>query len=143
MLSFTTLARCSALATIAAAGLSAVPAYAESYQTRITAFVPTSCSAGLDGSFSQLSADSFSLGNVVQYCNTRFQLSLNHSALDTNAQLSFGGSSVSVGQDMTVMKALANPTANSSDQMVLSGVDQAKAQEFGSSLTVTISPIAF
>jgi hypothetical protein len=140
---FPILTRCSAFAAIAAASAIAAPANAESYRTQITAFVPTSCSAGLNGSFSQLSADSFSLGSITQFCNTRFQLLLNHDAIDTNAQLTFGGSPVSLGQDITMVKPLADPAANIDEQMILSGVDQAKAQQFGSSITVTISPVAF
>ncbi len=143
MRSIWNLARCSLIVATAAAGLSAAPAQAKSYQTRISAQVPTNCSAGISGSFSRLSADSFSLGSVEQYCNLRFQLSLTHSTPEATAQLSFGGSAVSLGQDTTVLKPLANPTANAADQVVLAGVNEAQAQQFGSSLTVTISPIAF
>ena len=124
-------------------GLMAQAANAESYETRLTAFVPTSCSADLGGSFSQIGADAFTLGSVNQYCNTRFQLSLSHGAVADAGQLSFGGSLVSTGAGATILKPMADPAANVSEELVIYGFNASEADEFRSALTVTVSPIAF
>ncbi|MEP7350738.1 MAG: hypothetical protein ABI668_12430 [Sphingorhabdus sp.] len=128
---------------LAATGVAAAPAYAENYQTRLTAFVPTSCSADIVGSFSQVGSDSYTLGSINQYCNTRFQLSLSHGAIAQTGQLSFGGALVTSGSDATILKSMANPVANGSDELVIYGFNAAQADEFRTTLTVTVSPIAF
>ncbi len=133
----------SAAAVVTALGLMAAPASADSYKTRLTAYVPTSCSADFDASFSQTGADVFTLGTINQFCNTRFQLSLNHGSIVNAGRVSFGGSMVSAGSGTTMLKTLANPVANGSDALVIFGFDAEQADIFRSSLTVTVSPIAF
>jgi hypothetical protein len=130
-------------AALAAFLMAATPAQAETYETRLTAFVPTSCSADLSGSFGQIGENAFTLGSVNQYCNTRFQLSLSHGAVAQAGQLSFGGSRVSTGAGATVLKPMADPAANISEELVIYGFNAAEADEFRSALTVTVSPIAF
>ena len=131
------------LAVLAAMAGASTSAQAESYDIKVRAFVPTSCSADFVANFSQVGTDSFSLGTINQFCNTRFQLSLMHNAVTSTGSASLGGNLANLGTTETVLKAVANPIANASELLVLHGVDSTTADQFQSIMVVSIAPIAF
>jgi hypothetical protein len=131
-----------AVATIALI-CAASSAQAESYDIKLQAFVPTSCSADFSEGFTPVNANSFALGHVNQFCNTRFQLTLNHGAVAPSGFATLGGAVVNLTGAQSDLKALANPVANASEELVIHGFDQAQAEEFRSVLVVTVSPVAF
>jgi hypothetical protein len=118
-------------------------AQAESYDIRLRAFVPTSCSADFKENFSQVSAASFALGRIDQSCNTRFQLVLSHGAVGPSAYATLGGQLVHLGSTQTELKALAKPVANASEELAIHGFNSTQAEKFRSVMVVTVSPLAF
>ena len=136
--------RAAIAAAVATISLSATSAQAKDYQIRLSAFVPTSCSANIEGTVGQIDADTFSLGHINQFCNTRFQLSLNHGMVSRGSQFNFGGDIIPAnGDGSTVLKALSAPVAYGRDELLVSGFNADQASELGSTLTVTVSPIGF
>jgi hypothetical protein len=124
------------------AGVLASPAAAESnsYDVMLRAYVPIECEADIDGSVSALSNQSFSLGNVRQYCNAPFQMSIMHQALNTTAQLQFKSNLVAVGSASTLVQSSTSAT-DSNAPLVLHGVNMAEAENFAASMTLAVTPL--
>jgi hypothetical protein len=132
---------------IAAAALAsfgaAASAHAESYDIKLQAYVPTSCSADFAEDFSALTASSFTLGRINQFCNTRFNMTLGHGTVSPAGYATLGNSVVNLGSGQTDLKRLAAPIANASEQLVIHGFDSTEADAFRSVMVVTVSPVAF
>jgi hypothetical protein len=124
------------------AGLSTAPASAESnsYDVMLRAYVPIECEADIFGPVSAISPQSFSLGNVRQYCNAPFQMSISHLALNTTAQLQFKSNLVHVGGASTLIQS-STAAANSSAPLVLHGVNMNEAENFAASMVLSVTPL--
>ena len=120
----------------------ATPAFASEARIQITAFVPTRCEMNFDGQIAQLSASSFNLGTVRQFCNTRYQMVLMHAPAPSGAQFQLGGEIVPAGAGSTMIESLADPV-NGDSQLLAHGIDMAQAAELGGSLALVVTPIAF
>jgi hypothetical protein len=125
------------------AGTAATPAFAESnsYEVQIRAHVPIECEADLSGSVNAVMPGSFVLGNISQFCNTPFQMSLMHKSLASpTAQLQFRNMVVPVGMGSTLIQPSA-PATDGSAQLVLHGVDMAQAESFAASMVLSVTPL--
>ena len=120
----------------------AAPAAASDARIHISAVVPMRCEMNFDGQLARLSASSFNLGTVHQFCNTRYQMVLMHAPGPSGAQFQLGGHIVSAGAGSTMVESLGNPV-NGDSQLLAHGLDMAGADAIGSSLTVMVTPISF
>ena len=132
-------------ARIAAAGtflcfLSAGPAQAADHRIEISAYVPTRCSAELQPAVRHLGEGRYSLGQIRQFCNTGYQLTLFHGSPNAPLMLSYKGTTVQVGASSTLLEPAARPT-NGTAEVILYGADEAQAQAFASMMAIGVTPL--
>lgn len=115
-------------------------AQAKSYDIRVTATVPTSCQASISPALTQISADTYRIGRLSQFCNTAYQMSFNYSGAASNARFRVRGAERAAGAGSTLVTANGQPINGASDVYLL-GVSQAEAQAIASSLSVSVTPL--
>ncbi len=127
---------------IAMSLLSASPAAAEStaYDIQTRAYVPIECEADIAGPVRALSNGSFLIGDIRQFCNAPFQMSVLHPALAASAQLQFKNNLVPLGMGSTLIQA-SSAAANGSAPLILHGVARADADVFSTSLMLSVTPL--
>ncbi len=120
----------------------ATPAYAETaaYDVQTRAYVPIECDADIDGSVSALSNGSFLIGNIRQFCNAPFQMSVTHPALADTAQLQFKNVRVPMGMRSTLIQA-SSAAANGSAPLIIHGVARADADLLSALLILSVTPL--
>ncbi|MCI1755621.1 MAG: hypothetical protein LKM31_07385 [Sphingobium sp.] len=107
---------------------------------QLSAYVPISCSAEISAPLERGAAGSYSLGYVRRFCNTAYQLALNHGEAPVGARLNYKGREVDAGGSRTVLEPLAAPTSGGMDEIRLIGATIDGARQFSSGLFVTITP---
>lgn len=121
----------------------AIPSAASAFDARVQlrAYVPTSCTMSFSEQVQQVSADSFSLGTIDQFCNTNYQLTLYHAAVGAGSEFRFGDRTVAANGQSTVLQPSGRPTI-ATKQLIARGLDAESAQALGHSLMLQVTPLA-
>lgn len=117
-------------------------AHASDMRIHLTAFVPTTCEMHFRGNVDSGGPGAFSLGEVQQFCNTPYALTLFHADAPAGARLQLGNRVVSADGTRTVVERYA-PPVNRDVQLLAYGVTQQQAMMLGSSMTLLVTPRSF
>lgn len=134
-----TLITASALSLLAVAS----PVSAKSHDIQIVAVVPTQCSADLVEGPAGNALGGYSLGQVRQFCNTRYRLSVRHDPLAPGSYFTLGAAAANSVAGEAVLKPSADPAAYVTEELAIHGVDDDEALRARSALVLTVAPIAF
>ena len=115
-------------------------AHAEEHVVQIRAYVPIECEADLIGNLTPLSAGSFRLGNIQQFCNTPFRMSVLHSSLASGAMFQFKGNFAVAGGTETLLNS-SSSAANETAPIYLHGVDEEQATNASNTLVLALTPL--
>ena len=114
-------------------------AAAESYETQISAYVPIRCEARFDSSF-EGGDGTVMLGQVYEWCNTRFSLTLSHAPAPSGAAVICRGQTVTMMGRSTVLASTSGPYIGT-DALMLAGVTEDEASQVAGAMTLSIAPL--
>ena len=117
-------------------------AHASDMRIQLTAFEPTTCEMHFQRAIDSGAPGVYSLGQVQQFCNTPYALTLIHAAAPAGAALQLGGRVVAATSTETIVENYA-PPVNRDVQLLAYGVTQQQAMELGSSMTFLVTPRSF
>ena len=132
--------------TIAAIGLSGSaiaftqPALADEHTVQIGGRVPITCTADLTGTITAMGPASYSLGNVSQFCNTAFSMTVSHPTVTSGASFQFRSISAAAGTSSTLISASLPPT-NGSAPLYMTGVSETEANALSGNLMLSVVPL--
>lgn len=125
---------------VCAAVLAAQPAVASDHVVQIRAHVPIRCEADLTGGMAELAPGSYRLGNIRQFCNAPFSMSVLHSAIAPSATFEFKGHVAAAGGTQTLLNA-SSRAANDSAPIYVHGVDETEAANLSNALVLALTPL--
>lgn len=120
------------------ASLSATAVHAEDYRIRMHGYVPIECEMSVSPDFVALAPGSYRIARVSQFCNSGYQLTMSHAALDNPLLASFRGETVTVTGTDNVLIADGRPVDSAAD-LVVSG-QLSDAMLLGSTVTLLVTP---
>lgn len=120
------------------ASLPTAVAHAEDYRIRMHGFVPIECEMSVSPDFATLAPGSYRIARVSQFCNSGYQLTMTHAALDNPLLASFRGETVTVTGTDNVLVADGRPVDSSAD-LIVSG-QLSDAMLLGSTVTLQVTP---
>ncbi len=118
----------------------AVPAaHAEEYKISIGAYVPVECEFSVSNSFVRLSAGQFRIATINQFCNTGYEMSISHAALNGSASARFRNDVARVGAGSTLLQNNGRPVNSAADLFLEANSDE-DAVMFAQTLAVQVTP---
>jgi hypothetical protein len=117
-------------------------AHAGEMRVQLTAFVPTTCEMRFQRNVDEGEGGTYTLGDVQQFCNTPYALTLMHADEPAGTQLQLGNRVVSAAGTETIIEGYA-PPVNREVQLLAYGVDTRQAVILGGSMMFLVTPRSF
>ena len=136
------LPRLKALATICICGSALVvgsAVSADEHSVQIGGRVAIACDAHMSGTVTP-AGSGYKLGDVSQFCNTDYQVTLTHASAPSGATFGFRNATATAGDKQTVVNTSLPPT-NSTAPIYVFGVTQTQAEALAQSLTLSVTPL--